>query len=108
MQTGTDWWAAEGTQAAQIIADPVRGDHTAAGLPVRVPQANLIPGSAGGGRLADDDGTSGPAGGYETQTPSTPRPHRSPEMARNRLSGFQRGVRRGKGEALRAGEGADR
>jgi signal transduction histidine kinase len=108
MQTGTDWWAAEGTQAAQIIADPVRGDHTSAGLPVRVPQANLIPGSAGGSRSAGGDATSGPAGSYETQTPSTPRPHRSPEMARNRLSGFQRGVRRGKGEALRAGEGADR
>jgi signal transduction histidine kinase len=108
MQTEADWWAAEGTQAAQIIADPVRGDHTAAGLPVRVPQANLIPGTAGAGRLAGDDANGGPAGSYETQTPSTPRPHRSPEMARNRLSGFQRGVRRGKGEALRAGEGADR
>ena len=39
---GTDGWA-EGTHAAQIIADPVRGDHTVAGLPVRVPRANLIP-----------------------------------------------------------------
>ena len=48
---GTDGWA-EGRQAAQIIAEPVRGDHTAAGLPTRVPQANLIPGSAGGGRQA--------------------------------------------------------
>ena len=44
-QPGADGWA-EGKHAAQIIADPVRGDHTAAGLPVRVPRANLIPGSA--------------------------------------------------------------
>jgi hypothetical protein len=27
-----------------IVADPVRGDHTGSGLPLRVPQANLIPG----------------------------------------------------------------
>ena len=38
--------------AAQIVAEPVRGDHTAAGLPVRVPRANLMPGSAGGGHRA--------------------------------------------------------
>ena len=36
--------------AAQIIAEPVHGDRTAAGLPVRVPRANLIAGSAGGHR----------------------------------------------------------
>ena len=46
---GNDGWAV-GKHAAQIIAEPVRGDFTSAGLPTRVPQANLIPGSAGGGR----------------------------------------------------------
>ena len=40
-RAGADGWA-EGKQAAQIVADPVRGDHTAAGLPVRVPRANTI------------------------------------------------------------------
>ena len=52
MPPSPDGWA-EGRHAAQIIADPVHGDDTAAGLPVRVPRANLLPGSAGGGRQAD-------------------------------------------------------
>jgi signal transduction histidine kinase len=84
---GTDGWSI-GKHAAQIIAEPVRGDLTAAGLPTRVPQANLLPGSATGDRL-----TSGPV----TQAPTTPRSPRSPEVARSRLSGFQRGARRAKG-----------
>jgi signal transduction histidine kinase len=106
--SGSDEWAV-GKHAAQIIAEPVRGDFTAAGLPTRVPQANLIPGSAGGGR-APGGGTSGRGSGHETQTPTTPRSPRSPDVARNRLSGFQRGVRRAKGRSPSApdsGEGAD-
>jgi signal transduction histidine kinase len=95
--SGTDGWA-EGRHAAQIIADPVRGDRTVAGLPVRVPGANLIPGSAGGGRQADNRVTSHPADGHEAQTPAALRPQRSPEMARSRLSGFQRGARRAEGQ----------
>ncbi len=99
---GTDGWA-EGRQAAQIVADPVRGDHTAAGLPTRVPQANLIPGSAGGSRQA---GTRAPDG-HVTQTQGPAR-QRSPEHARSRLSGFQRGARRAQGQTSRKEEGADR
>ncbi len=99
---GTDGWA-EGRHAAQIIADPVRGDHTAAGLPTRVPQANLIPGSAGGGRQA---GSRAPDG-HVTQTQGPAR-QRSPEHARSRLSGFQRGARRAQGQTSRTEEGADR
>jgi signal transduction histidine kinase len=103
---GTDGWAV-GRHAAQIVAEPVRGDFTAAGLPTRVPQANLIPGSAGGGRSAA--GTpSRPGSGPEAQAPVTPRSPRSPDVARNRLSGFQRGVRRAKGLTPDDGEGADR
>jgi hypothetical protein len=101
---GADEWA-EGRHAARIIAEPVRGDHTAAGLPMRVPRANLIPGSAGGGRAG---ATSRPADGRGTQTAPAARAPRSPELARNRLSGFQRGPRRAKGQTPRAGEGADR
>ncbi len=104
---GTDGWA-EGRHAAQIIADPVRGDSTAAGLPVRVPRANLLPGSAGGGRQADSGVTSRPADGHGPQTPAASRPQRSPEMARSRLSGFQRGARRAEGQTPRTAEGADR
>ena len=99
---GTDGWA-EGRQAAQIIADPVRGIHTAAGLPTRVPQANLIPGSAGGGRQA---GSRAPDG-HVTQAQGPAR-QRSPEHARSRLSGFQRGARRAQGQTSRKEEGADR
>jgi signal transduction histidine kinase len=98
-QEGSGWrsgieesWA-EGAQAARIVADPVRGEYTAAGLPMRVPRANLLPGSARG-RHAASEVTSRPADGPDAQAPEGSRPRRSPEMARSRLSGFQRGVRR--------------
>ena len=104
-RAGAGEWA-EGMHAAQIVAEPVRGDRTAAGLPVRVPRANLIAGSAGGHRAGG--GTSRPADGRGTQAAPAMRASRSPELARNRLSGFQRGTRRAKGQPPRAGEGADR
>jgi signal transduction histidine kinase len=107
--SGSDEWTV-GRHAAQIIAEPVRGDVTAAGLPTRVPQANLIPGSAGGGRAPGSGGTSRPGAGHETQAPTTPRSPRSPDVARSRLSGFQRGVRRAKGSspsATDSGEGSE-
>jgi signal transduction histidine kinase len=94
----TDGWA-EGRQAAQIIANPVRGDRTVAGMPVRVPHANLLPGSADGGQRV----ASGPADGHEGQTPAV-LPQRSPEMIRSRLSGFQRGARRAEGQTPHTGE----
>ena len=103
---GNDGWAV-GRHAAQIIAEPVRGDFTSAGLPTRVPQANLIPGSAGGGRSSGAGAPSRPGSGA-AQAPVTPRSPRSPDVARNRLSGFQRGVRRAKGLTPDDGEGADR
>ena len=99
--SGTDGWAA-GRQAAQIIAEPVCGDLTTAGLPVRVPQANLIPGSASP-RPAD----SGPAGRPGSRPgPPAPAATRSPEVARTRLSGFQRGARRAKDPTHSSPEGA--
>ena len=102
----TDGWAL-GKHAAQIVADPVRGDSTAAGLPMRVPQANLIPGSVGGERRAP--GAAGhPAHAPGAPTTTAPRAPRSADAARNRLTGFQRGVRRAKGQTPSAGEGADR
>jgi signal transduction histidine kinase len=104
--SGSDVWA-EGRQAAQIIADPVRGDRTVAGMPVRVPRANLLPGSAGGGRHADSRVNSRPADSHEAQTPAALQ-RRSPETARSRLSGFQSGTRRAEGQTPRTGEGADR
>ena len=69
--------ADEGWRAARIVASPEAGETTTAGLPKRVPRANLVPGSVGGG-------------GEETE--SAP-PARSAETIRNRMSSFQRGVR---------------
>jgi len=69
--------ADEGYRAARVAASPEAGDTTTAGLPKRVPRANLVPGSVG-------------AGAEETE--SAP-PVRSPDVIRNRMSSFQRGVR---------------
>jgi hypothetical protein len=56
------------------------------------------------GRPADGHGGHGGHGG---QAPAT-LPQRSPELARSRLSGFQRGARRAEGQAPHAGERTDR
>ena len=107
--SGSDDWSV-GKHAAQIIAEPVRGEFTAAGLPTRVPQANLIPGSAGG-RAPGSGGTSRTGSGQAQPSTTPPRSPRSPEVARSRLSGFQSGVRRAKGVSPNApdsGEGTDR
>jgi hypothetical protein len=69
--------ADEGWRAARIVASPEAGETTTAGLPKRVPRANLVPGSVGGG---------------SEETESAP-PARSAESIRNRMSSFQRGVR---------------
>jgi hypothetical protein len=102
--------------AAQAMADTVHSDQTSSGLPLRVPLANLIPGSMDGNRQAGN-GKPGyqPEAGYqadrrETQPPTQGWQPRTPEIARSRLSGFQRGVRRGKSQQTtpRVGEGSDR
>ena len=111
--------SSSGRNPADIVADPVLGDQTAAGLPMRVPQANLIPGSPpaaplGGGWAAGGPWDQGsPAGqpaarsGSAAQPMTAPLP-RSADLARSRLSGFQRGARRAESQAPRAGDGADR
>ncbi|HTZ25896.1 MAG TPA: nitrate- and nitrite sensing domain-containing protein [Streptosporangiaceae bacterium] len=103
-----------GRRPADIVADPVQGNQTPAGLPLRVPRANLIPGSApgirNGGGGGDGNGLAASRLGgssNETQTLSPPLPQRSPDMARSRLSGFQRGARRADSQEPRAGEGTD-
>jgi Histidine kinase-, DNA gyrase B-, and HSP90-like ATPase len=101
-----DGWAS-GQQAAQTAANPVRGDRTVAGMPVRVPHANLIPGSADGGqRTGSQRGASQPVA---SQGPaSSGLPQRSAETARSRLSGFQRGARRAEDQASHAEMRTDR
>ncbi|WP_326820547.1 nitrate- and nitrite sensing domain-containing protein [Streptosporangium sp. NBC_01756] len=77
-----DGWqtaADAGWQAAQAASDPALGGLTSSGLPKRTPKANLVPGAV-------------------SAAPSSPMPSLSPERARNRLSSFQQGVRRGRAE----------
>jgi hypothetical protein len=114
--------SSSGRNPADIVADPVLGDQTVAGLPMRVPQANLIPGSpagapqgGGNGQAAGGQwdqgspaGQPGPRSGSEARPLSAPLP-RSADLARSRLSGFQRGARRAESQAQhRAEDGADR
>jgi len=110
-----DW----GPDPAGAFGEPSHTDQTAAGLPVRVPRANM-PGAGGGGGGASD-GQAGPpraAGNGRTagNGPGSANgghtlPRRSPDQARSRLAGFQRGTRRAEGQggsggqAPRAGEG---
>ena len=70
--------ADEGWSAAKAVVEPVRDGATAAGLPKRVPKANLVPGSA--------DTVSAPKG-------VAPMPAVSPDRVRSRLSSFQQGFR---------------
>jgi signal transduction histidine kinase len=74
--------ADEGWQAAAAVAAPSSSGVTPAGLPKRVPQANLVPGTAGAGAEA-------PA----------PAPARSASVTRDRFSSFQRGIREGRAAA---------
>jgi signal transduction histidine kinase len=74
--------ADEGMRAAQALAAPSAVDTTQAGLPRRVPRANLVPGSVGSGDDVEADA-----------------PVRSPDAARTRMASFQRGVREGRAAA---------
>jgi signal transduction histidine kinase len=78
--------ADEGWRAAQVVASPAAGETTQAGLPRRVPRANLVPGSVG-------------SGGQGSQDEVAEAPARSAAVARSRMSSFQRGVREGRAAA---------
>jgi len=79
--------ADEGWRAAQVVASPAAGDTTQAGLPKRVPRANLVPGSVGG------------SGGPSSHEAEPEAPARSADAARSRMASFQRGVREGRAAA---------
>ncbi len=76
--------ADEGWRAAEVAVAPASGGTTVAGLPRRVPQANLIPGTA-------------------TAEAPPPVPARSAAATRERFASLQRGMREG-----RAATGIDR
>ena len=89
-------WASpadEGWRAAERLLQPTSGGTTRAGLPMRVPQAHLMPGGA-------DAPSAAP--------PEPVRPaYRSPEAVRSRLASYHQGVRRGR-HADRAEDGDNR
>jgi signal transduction histidine kinase len=99
------------------FVEPAHTDQTAAGLPVRVPRANMPPGagapdSSQGGAPTRTAGNARVAGnGHTAANGGKTLPKRSPEHARSRLAGFQRGTRRAEGQggsggqAPHAGEG---
>jgi hypothetical protein len=74
----------EGWRAAEVAHAPVAGGVTGAGLPKRVPKANLVPGGVGASASATT-----------TQVPA-----RSAAQTRERLSSFQRGIREARVAAL--------
>jgi hypothetical protein len=75
-----------GWGAAQAVVTPVSNGTTTAGLPVRVPRANLVPGTAGGAQ------------------PDKPPIPRSASALRDRLSGFQHGTSQGRAALSRYGQ----
>jgi signal transduction histidine kinase len=75
--TWTSSAADQGWEAAAAASSPTIGGTTQAGLPRRVPQANLVPGAA-------------------PPEPATPLPVRSAAATRDRFSSFQRGIREGR------------
>ncbi|WP_030433696.1 nitrate- and nitrite sensing domain-containing protein [Allokutzneria albata] len=77
----------EGWEAANsLLNNPVSQGVTAAGLPKRVPKAQLVPGSAAPRPQA-------PAGAPAARAPQT---SRTPDNVRGRMSSFQQGLRRGR------------
>ena len=80
----------QSVRAAETVGSPVAGRTTNAGLPKRVPSANLVPGSIG----------TRPRGQQAGQAPpSAAGPARSPDEARARLKGFQVRGREGRTDA---------
>jgi hypothetical protein len=78
--------------APEQVPAPVAGRLAASGLPVRIPQANRLPGAAG----PEPD-----------EAPSTSAASRSAAAARSRLGGYQRGTRRAEQQITRTGKRAD-
>ncbi len=83
--------ADDGWRAAEVAVAPASGGTTVAGLPRRVPQANLIPGTAAAASAVT-----------EVAAPAAV-PARSAAATRERFASLQRGIREG-----RAATGIDR
>jgi signal transduction histidine kinase len=90
--------ADDGFRAARAAASPTTGEQTSAGLPRRVVGANLVPGSIGGSRPAQQPGVPGP-GQPDGSQPEAGTPGRSADAVRDRLAKLQRGAREGRAAA---------
>jgi hypothetical protein len=88
--------ADEGFRAAQTVVSPATDSVTTAGLPKRVPSANLVPGSI--------SPRPGPRAGTGQPPAPAPLPTRSPDAVRARLAGFQLRGRQGRANAPRENE----
>jgi signal transduction histidine kinase len=91
--------ADDGFRAARAAASPTVGETTSAGLPRRVPNANLVPGSIGGQANGQDGSGADAAQAGNNQQSAAPADRRSPEEARGRMAGLQRGSREGRAVA---------
>jgi len=78
--------ADSGWEAAKTVLAPASSGVTTAGLPMRAPRTNLVPGTIGRPR------------------PDASGPARSADAARTRLAGFQQGASRGRAASGRAGQ----
>jgi len=85
VNAGGQWTspADEGWRVAQTVESPTAGSPTEAGLPRRLPNANLVPGTA------------------PSSQPAVV-PSRSPAEVRDRLAGLQRGLTQGRTAASEA------
>jgi signal transduction histidine kinase len=93
---GVSGWSSpadEGWRAAATVQQPSSGGVTSAGLPKRVPRANLVPGAAGAAEAGAPTAASA----------------RSAAETRDRFASFQRGAKRGRAAADgdEAGPGGD-
>ncbi len=95
----TEGWSSpadEGWQAAEVVHRPTAAGTTRAGLPKRAPGANLVPGTAAA------PGPSGPASGTSPRSA----PGRSAAQNRDRLAGYQRGIRQARATATGGSPGS--
>jgi anti-sigma regulatory factor (Ser/Thr protein kinase) len=97
-QGSGDWSSPSdgGWQAAEVVHKPTAAGTTQAGLPKRAPGANLVPGSAA------DSAATGPA----SAMPPPSAPNRSAAQNRDRLAGYQRGIRQARAAATGANPGS--
>jgi hypothetical protein len=85
--------ADDGWRAAEVVHAPTSDGTTTAGLPKRVPAANLVPGTAAA--QAASGSASGPASGSSPR----PVPGRSAAKTRDRYASYQHGIQQGRAAA---------